>query len=85
MLVSMVPTVQIEDCGKCEMYCSLMSSPSLSFPHAWELRCGEAPERLNSRLLLSRVKHGGGSVMVWSVISRLSLLCLMGYQTIPED
>jgi len=31
------------------MYCSLISPLSLSFPHPWELWCGEAPKRPNTR------------------------------------
>jgi len=47
MLVSLVPTVQIFGLWRIwNMYCSLMSPPSLSFPHLWELWCGEAPKRL---------------------------------------
>jgi len=49
MSVSIVlPTVQIMGCGQCET-CSLMSQPSPSFPHLWELQCGEAPKRLNTQ------------------------------------
>jgi len=36
------------------MYCSLMSPPSLSFPHPREFRCGEAPKKLNTRTVAAK-------------------------------
>jgi len=37
------------------IYLSLMSPPSLSFPHPWEFRCGEAPNRPNTQTVAAGV------------------------------
>jgi len=74
-----MPTVQNLDCGQCET-CTVLWS--VHFHYLSHIRgiCGvEQPQRgLTPRLLLSRVKHGGGSEMVWPAISWYPLLCLMG-------
>lgn len=56
------------------MHCSLMSLPSLSFPHLGKIPCGDTPkESYHPDCCVSRMKHKDGSVVVWAAILQHSL------------
>jgi len=52
------------------MYCFLMSPPTLSFPHPWELRCGESSKRLNTWTVASDVLGCNWAVLIERIMPR---------------